>query len=103
MKGRPMSDFSRLANHRKEYQNNKVDGKKKVDCGDQVAAVLRGLSLEEVYRLVLDLTGKVKDYRHLNPGQQRMNLGNVLRVASQKDSNVRNAIALRFEMLEDRT
>ena len=57
--------------------------------GDAVATNLAGLSLEAVYSVasqalsipVEDLQAK---YGHLNPGQQRMNLGNRLRGLVQK-------------------
>jgi hypothetical protein len=54
------------------------------DCGDPIAETLRGKPLEEVYALAagpLGMTvGDLKAmYSHLNPGMQRMNLGNKLR------------------------
>lgn len=59
-------------------------GRKSLDNGDEVAQLLRGLTLPEVYEIVAEhLEMEVKDlgkrYEHLNPGQQRMNLGNKLR------------------------
>ena len=55
-----------------------------LDNGDSVASHLRGLELGEVYELVADKLGcsekeLMAKYSHLNPGQQRMNLGNRLR------------------------
>lgn len=55
-----------------------------LDNGDSVASHLRGLELGEVYELVADKLGcsekeLMARYGHLNPGQQRMNLGNRLR------------------------
>ena len=57
--------------------------------GDAVATNLAGLSLEAVYSVASQaLSTPVEDlqakYRHLNPGQQRMNLGNRLRGLVQK-------------------
>lgn len=56
----------------------------KKDCGDNIASKLRGMDLVEVYTFVADKLGdsigalKTK-YNHLNPGMQRMCLGNRLR------------------------
>ena len=55
-----------------------------VDNGDLIAERFRGLNLMEVYKQVsvalgipvLDLEAR---YKHLNPGMQRMNLGNIYR------------------------
>jgi hypothetical protein len=87
----------------KEYRRNlhrakvEIDGKRRtlVDCNDQVAQSLRGKSLDEVYKIVAEKlqeaegdgeltvsaaeSGLRAKYVHLNPGQQRMNLGNILR------------------------
>ena len=57
--------------------------------GDAVATNLAGLSLEAVYSVASQaLSTPVEDlqakYGHLNPGQQRMNLGNRLRGLVQK-------------------
>lgn len=61
-------------------------GRVSVDNGDPVANALRGLPLPAVYRMVADkleipLPELEARYRHLNPGMQRMNLGNVYRKA----------------------
>jgi len=66
------------------FKNKKADGSTCLDNGDSVAAHLRGLELGEVYELVADKLGcsekeLMARYGHLNPGQQRMNLGNRLR------------------------
>ena len=56
-----------------------------IDNGDAVARALRNCQdMDEVYEYVADATGRDEDdlrkrYSHLNVGQQRMNLGNVLR------------------------
>lgn len=54
------------------------------DNGDSVASDLRGKTLEEVYCVVADqikipVPELQAKYSHLNPGQQRMSLGNRLR------------------------
>lgn len=63
------------------------------DIGDEVATMLRGCkSLEEVYQagakyLKVDLQELRDRYAHLNPGQQRMNIGNRMRAKWKKDQN----------------
>lgn len=66
----------------------KADGTKKatIDNGDEIGERLRGLDLDEVYGEAaseLEVTvGELKaKYGHLNPGMQRMNLGNRIRGA----------------------
>lgn len=61
-------------------------GRRTIDCADETAANLRGMPLNEVYGHVAEKLGEtVKSlqakYEHLNPGMQRMNLGNRLRGA----------------------
>ena len=56
------------------------------DNGDDVAQLLRGMELVEIYELAsaklgIDMSELTLKYEHLNPGQQRMNLGNRLRKA----------------------
>jgi hypothetical protein len=63
-----------------------ANGNPSIDCGDKVASALRGMTLADVYEHVakkanLPLSGLKKRFNHLNPGMQRMNLGNVLRGA----------------------
>ena len=60
--------------------------KRSIDKGDAVALQLRPLVLMSVYATVSNATGvAIKDltarFGHLNPGMQRMNLGNMLRRA----------------------
>lgn len=71
--------------HRTKEQKT-ASGNASVDCGDQVAAKLRGMDLTAVYSLAaktLDITVKELQakYGHLNTGMQRMNLGNRIRGA----------------------
>ena len=59
-----------------------------LDIGDATAKRLRGFTLDEVYKLAAkELKESEKDlrarYRHLNPGMQRMNLGNRMRAAAK--------------------
>lgn len=61
-------------------------GRKAFDIGDKTADRLRGKTLEEAYVVAAKALGEsVKDlasrYGHLNPGQQRMCLGNRMRNA----------------------
>lgn len=69
-------------------------GKATVDIDDQAARMLRGLDLDAVYKTaaskIAHISGEKvgeteadlrKKYKHLNPGMQRMNVGNVLRGA----------------------
>ena len=68
------------------YQTALRDGttRRSIDKGDAVALQLRGMTLIEVYKFVAAQTGLgLKDltarFEHLNPGMQRMNLGNMIR------------------------
>ena len=61
-----------------------ASGRKTVDTGDKVANELRSKTLEQVYAAVSKQTGEAAKalhlrYGHLNPGMQRMILGNRLR------------------------
>lgn len=74
----------KLREARKHYVKTKEGKKTHIDCGDELAAQLRNLSLEDVYQfassiLVVDVAELKAKYGHLNNGQQRMNLGNRLR------------------------
>lgn len=59
--------------------------------GDAIATKLAGKDLKDVYKLVskevgIPQTQLVTRYQHLNPGMQRMNLGNVLRGAMRQSA-----------------
>lgn len=74
-----------------------VTGRSCLDIDDQVAFALRGLNVDDCYRqtsrylIAMGVTPTAKrpttmsglraKYGHLNPGMQRMNLGNILRGA----------------------
>ena len=68
-----------------KYQAYKrTDGKTSLDNGDGVASTLRNFALEAVYKVTAKEIGESVEalkakYGHLNPGMQRMNLGNRLR------------------------
>lgn len=70
------------------YTTVRADGTKKrsIDKGDAVAEQLRTMELYSVYKLVartLEVSSDslLERFCHLNPGMQRMNLGNMLRKA----------------------
>lgn len=62
-------------------------GNTSLDCGDTVAKKLRGKELDDVYKEAARVLGRDmadalrKRYADLNPGMQRMNLGNKIRHA----------------------
>lgn len=61
-------------------------GRKAFDTCDKVANTLRGLPLDDQYRAAAKALGETikalqEKYGHLNPGQQRMCLGNRMRHA----------------------
>lgn len=67
-------------------------GRKSIDVNDEVAQTLRGLSVDEVYTEVSMIVGipvheLENRYSHLNPGMQRMNLGNLLRKFLKDQAN----------------
>ena len=68
----------------KHYVKTKVNGEIKVDCGDGIAAKLRGMELDEALGFIASTMDESPDlyfekWGHLNPGQIRMNAGNRLR------------------------
>lgn len=68
----------------KKYEFIAIDGRKAKDNGDEIAMLLRGLDLNGCYalaakRMQLPVSELINKYRHLNPGQQRMCIGNRLR------------------------
>lgn len=61
------------------------------DVGDEVATLLRGKEIDECYTTAARFLKVPEDdlrqrYGHLNPGQQRMNLGNKMRFFLKKGS-----------------
>jgi len=76
------------------YTTELADGSKKrsIDKGDDVALALRKLTLDAVYSTAASSTGiaqaNLRDrFAHLNPGMQRMNLGNMIRKALKEALN----------------
>jgi hypothetical protein len=76
------------------YTTELADGTKKrsIDKGDGVAVALRKLTLDGVYAQASKATGisqaGLRDrFAHLNPGMQRMNLGNMIRKALKETAN----------------
>jgi hypothetical protein len=68
------------------YTTTLADGTKKrsIDKGDDVALRMRALDLDGVYEYAAEVTGAslghLRDrFAHLNPGMQRMSLGNMVR------------------------
>jgi len=64
-------------------------GRVSVDNDDQIAQLLRGCDLVVVYRKAAEILEAPQvvleaQYAHLNPGMQRMNLGNRIRKALRK-------------------
>lgn len=62
-----------------------ADGRKVQDNGDAVAKKLREAAQEDLYKVAAEAVGEETAaewkarYAHLNPGMQRMNVGNKLR------------------------
>jgi hypothetical protein len=76
------------------YTAVRKDGTKirSIDKGDAIAVMLRGQPLETTYKDAAAATGiaivSLKDrFAHLNPGMQRMNLGNMIRRAMKEAAN----------------
>jgi hypothetical protein len=72
-------------------ESKTATGRKTIDIGDATAELLRGKSLDDVYKLAAKKLGEEEKalrerYQHLNLGMQRMNLGNRLRAASKEAS-----------------
>lgn len=64
-----------------------VSGGVSFHCGDTVAEKLSGLPLEQVRALAATMDLPHEKYAHLNPGQQRMNIGNLIRAKVRKDAD----------------
>jgi hypothetical protein len=81
----PTSSMSEhLGTFRAAYTKVKAaNGGTSAHCGDDLASLLSGLGPTEVVALASKLLGLdlAHDYKHLNPGQRRMNAGNRLRGA----------------------
>ncbi len=64
-------------------------GAKSVSIGDTVAKALNGLTTAQLADIAAKagVADRFKAWKGLNPGMQRMNLGNVLRAAAKKDES----------------
>lgn len=76
------------------YATQLTDGsvKRSIDKGDTVALALRRLTLDAVYATAASATSiaapaLLERFGHLNPGMQRMNLGNMIRRALRETAN----------------
>lgn len=81
--------------YRDKYKVDKTvrtaSGAYSVSKGDDVAKALNGLTVAQLTDVAKDagIIEKFNGWKHLNPGMQRMNLGNVLRgLLGQKDQKV---------------
>lgn len=88
---KPKTDDGRLVKpDLGRYETSDVktaSGRKAIDIADPVAIQLRGADLADTYRAASEATGQTQKslrerYEHLNPGMQRMNLGNLIRGAA---------------------
>lgn len=80
------ADLTRYTEHKEGPRT--ASGRNPVDIADAVAAKLRGKDLDFCYAQAAKATGIAehdlrKRYVRLNPGMQRMNLGNLLRGAAR--------------------
>lgn len=83
-------DLSRYTRHTDVRTGS---GRQAVDIADETADALRGMTLDGVYETVCSTLGLDESetrlaYARLNPGMQRMNLGNRLRAFYKKNANV---------------
>ena len=74
----------RIADGYEYRKTTAASGRASVDNGDETAQLLRGKELDEVYIIASEITemsiSELKGlYQHLNPGHQRMCLGNRIR------------------------
>ena len=87
--------------YRKDYRQlltayQRPNGRKSLDNGDDLAVKLRGMKLDELFKLAskeLGVTQKElhEKYDRLNPGMQRMNLGNRIRGAANRAARAKQA------------
>ena len=85
-----------LAKHRVNYVRTKTaTGGTSMDNDDPIAQALRGKTPEQVCKLAEQLIPNCEattKYAHLNPGQQRMNAGNLIRNAYKRGDLSKAAI-----------
>lgn len=77
------------------YSQLRDDGttRRSVDKGDAVALQLRTMELDAIYQIVsreaqVSTRDLIARFEHLNPGMQRMNLGNMLRRVRRQAAKV---------------
>lgn len=78
-------------------------GRRTIDCADEVGVALRGMDLDQVYataalNLEVSEASLRAQYGHLNPGMQRMNLGNRIRGAEKS----KEATAQKMQKAQER-
>jgi colicin import membrane protein len=64
-----------------------ASGGKSISCGDQVAQALNGLTVDQLARVAKSAGLDLGKWKHLNPGMQRMNLGNSMRARMENGDN----------------
>ena len=86
--------------YRDKYTTSDVrtpSGAKSISCGDQVAQALNGLDVSQLAQVAKAAGLDFKKWSHLNPGMQRMNLGNSLRArveSKEHGATAKKAVAL---------
>ena len=58
------------------------------NCGDEVAQALAGIKGEALAEVATRNGIDFKRWEHLNPGMQRMNLGNMLRARGRRGDKI---------------
>jgi hypothetical protein len=79
------------------HETKTASGRRHIDVDDDTAAKLRELALPAIYKYaakVLDesVASLTEKYQHLNPGMQRMNLGNRVRKAFRIAAEVQEGV-----------
>ena len=80
----PATSIRADLSHYKIGEAKTATGRRTIDIGDATAELLRGKSLDEVYKVAAKKLGESQQelreqYKHLNPGMVWMNLGNRIR------------------------
>lgn len=76
-----VEESNRIASDYEYTKCKAASGRVSYDNADDLAVKLRGKTLEDAYKMVAELIGVdikelITKYQHLNPGQQRMCIGN---------------------------
>lgn len=77
------------------HESTTATGRRHLDIDDDVATKLREMDLSGIYKYaasVLEVTQKelLEKYQNLNPGMQRMNLGNRVRAVFRLAANIKD-------------